>query len=323
MRRLGRQNLRCTHPRLRTSQIGKREVHHKSALHEISKIGSISAASPKVESLIIRQQKRDQALRPQLHTILRSQTGSFKSTILAEIGELYGITPYSSVTYPAMIGTIDQTTHELVPGLVWQNRKKILLLDEFKTGERGDSSAVDVLLGVMEQGYYKRKIGIKSPSKRETDETDETLFYRVDGGEIEVRTRLSAIIATMKNWDMARSGKYAALTQRCIPIRYTLDDKTIDAVLDGAPCYKHYQYNPEPHVTISKKDFLRIRKIAEEVRRNPPENTDFRSVYARTVGDLCRIYAVTRKFDSDLFELVCYLKAGLTLEKALECLKDQ
>lgn len=203
-----------------------------------------------------------------------------------------------------------------MPGLVWQCRNKPLLLDEFKTGERGDSAAVDVLLGVMEHGYYKRKIGVHSPSRIETDQVDSSLSYRVDRGEIEVRTRLAAIIATMRNWDMARSGKYAALTQRCIPIRYKLDDDTIDAVLDGVSVYRHYDYAPDTNVIISNRDFLHIRGIAEEIRRNPSKNMDFRSVYARAVGDLCRIYAVTSEFDPDLFKLVCYLKAGLSVEEA-------
>jgi len=221
------------------------------------------------------------------------------------MGEHHGVTPYQNVTFPAMIGTVDRNSGELVPGLVWQCRKKPFLLDEFKTGERGDSAAVDVLLGVMEQGYYKRKIGLRSSSRSETDETDTTLFYRVENGEIEVRTRLAATIATMKNWDMARSGKYAALTQRCIPIRYSLTDDMVDAVLDGAPIYTHQEFNPPKHVTISRRDFLRIREIASAIRDERKEQ--LRPVYARTIGDLCRVLAITRRFDSELFRIICYL----------------
>jgi hypothetical protein len=224
------------------------------------------------------------------------------------------VLPYSNVTYPAMIGTIDQNSKELVPGLVWQCRKKPLLLDEFKTGERGDSTAVDVLLGVMEQGYYKRKIGLLS---HPYSEPDGPLFYRAENGEIEVKSQLSAIIATMKNWDMARSGKYAALTQRCIPIRYNLDNATVDSILDGVPVFKHNVFLPKPHVRIARKDFLRIREVAAKVREDPPPKKDFRPVYARAIGDLCRIFAVTGRFDARLFRLVCHLKAGVSLEEAL------
>jgi hypothetical protein len=224
------------------------------------------------------------------------------------------VLPYSSVTYPAMIGTIDQNSKELVPGLVWQCRKKPLLLDEFKTGERGDSTSVDVLLGVMEHGYYKRKIGLLS---HPYSEQDGTLFYRAENGQIEVKTQLSAIIATMKNWDMARSGKYAALTQRYIPIRYSLDDTAVDSVLDGVPVFKHHAFSPKPQVRIGQKDFLKIRKVAAKVREDSPPKTNFRPVYARAIGDLCRVFAVTGRIDPQLSRFVCYLKAGLSLEQAL------
>lgn len=303
----------------RTSPTGR--VHHKShrptyiansrTLEIVSALVSITCATSSIETLQFKQPRRLQDLRPQLHLILRSEPGSFKSTILEAVGKRYGVTPYSNVTHPAMIGTIDQLTGRLLPGLVWQTRNKPLLLDEFKTGERGDSAAVDVLLGAMETGHYKRKIGLRS---EDYHEEDGSLFYRVHNGEIEVKTRFSTVIATMKNWDMNRSGKYEALAQRCIPIRYTLDNSTIDAVLDGAAVYTHHDYHPPQQATIGRRDFLKIRELASKVRK---EKEDIRPVYTRAIGDLCRILAVTGEFDSDLFRLVCYLKARLPLQQAL------
>lgn len=316
MRGIHAQDLRCTHPPTpRASQIPPEGVHHKSILDFISNLVSIAASSPRIQTLEVQQGRNLQQHRAQLNIILRSEPGSFKSTILREVGQRYKVLPYSNVTYPAMIGTIDQNSKELIPGLVWQCRKKPLLLDEFKTGERGDTRAVDVLLGVMEQGYYKRKIGLLL--SHPCNETDSGLFYRAENGEIEVKTQLSAIIATMKNWDMARSGKYAALAQRCIPVRYKLDDTEVDAVLDGAPVFRRYAFSPKVHVRIGRKDFARIRQVAADVREDPPEGKDFRPVYTRAIGDLCRIFAVTSRFDERLFRVVCYLKAGLGLEQAL------
>lgn len=310
-----RTDLRRTHPRgARAPQNSRGHVHHKSEalLGVISNLISIACASSTIETLRVKQHKVLKPLRPQLHVILRSDPGSFKSTLLHAVGEKYSVTPYSSVTYPAMIGTVDQNTGKLIPGLVWITRNRPLLLDEFKTGERGDSAAVDVLLGTMEHGYYKRKVGLRSDHYYEEDGS---LFYRVDNGEIEVRTRFPAIIATMKNWDMARSGKYEALTQRCIPIRYSLDNSTIDAVLDGTQMiYKRREYHPSRHVIMTRKDYLEICRLAANVR---DKSENFRNVYTRAIGDLCRILSVTGQFDSQLFRLVCYLKAGLSLEQAL------
>jgi hypothetical protein len=285
-------------------------------LDVVSKLVSISCASSKIEELQVQQRTTTQLLRPQLHIILRSEPGSFKSTILHAVGKTWNVTPYSNVTSPAMIGTIDQSNGRLIPGLVWQTRNKPLLLDEFKTSERGDQAAVDVLLGTMETGYYKRKIGLPSAYSYEKDGA---LFYRVENGEIEVQTRFSAIIATMKNWDMERSGKYAALTQRCIPIRYSLDNATIDAVLDGEATYRHYEYSPPRTVLLPDREFTRIRSLANEVRSR---NEQLRSVYVRAIDDLCRIRAVTGKFDPELSRIACNLKAGLHLEQALQPLRE-
>jgi hypothetical protein len=122
----------------------------------------------------------------------------------------------------------------------------------------------------------------------------------------------------MKNWDLARSGKFAALTQRCIPIRYTLDDATVDSVLEGRHVFTLPPFSPKPGAKIAQKDFAKIRTVAAEVRESPPLNKEFRHVYMRSIGDLCRIFAVTDRLDQHLFRLVCYLKAGVELGQALE-----
>ena len=158
----------------------------------------------------------DVAMRPQLHCILQSGPGSLKSTVFQEIAVRNNVTPYSYVTLPAMIGTIDPVSGDLISGLVWQTRKKPLLLDEFRTGERGDTGSIDVLLGVLESGLYKRKVGQRT---RLFSEEDGDLYYRAQDGEIEVKTRFPCIIATMKNLDKARSEKYQALVQRGVPIQ--------------------------------------------------------------------------------------------------------
>jgi len=302
--------LRCTYPR--------GHVHHKLGLEILSLLLSIVGASSRVRSLVVAQPHKLQPMRPQLHTIVRSSPGQFKSTILDEIGRKFGISVSSNVTFPAMIGTVDQG--KLVHGLVWTSRKKPMLLDEFRTGERGDSLAVDALLGTMESGHYKRKIGLQTPYYFEQDSEDPSLFYKVENGEFEVQTRFSAIIATMKNWDKARGGKYAALTQRCIPIPYRLDDDTIDAVLDGKVSpYTNFEFNPPEHGKVCQKDYKRIRELAAGVRDS---TSRFRAAYTRAIGDLCRVRAVIGRVDPELFLLICYLKAGLPLEQALRSSKE-
>jgi len=294
-------------------------VRHKpqSILGTMSRILNIACSSANVEMLLVKEQLKTQQFRPQLHVLLQSRTGNMKTTILEEIGRAYNVTPYSYATYAAMIGSIDRTTGQFIPGLAWETRKKPLLLDEFRTGERGDAGAIDVLLGVLESGHYKRKIAVPC---RLIEEKDGPLFYRVENGEIEVQTRFPCIIATMKNLDMARSEKVRALTQRCIPIRYDLPDEVVDAALGGSTLYHSERQSPPEQVVINRRDYERIIELARQTRSSSQR---FREVYARSVGDLCRIFAVLGHHDTQLYRLVCYLKAGHHIETAINMTREE
>lgn len=287
--------------------------HHKSQgiTGRINLFSNISCATASINSLTVKQQFRNMKMRPQLHLILQGAPGSLKSTILEEIATRHNVSPYSYVTYAAMIGTIDPMNGDLLPGLVWQTRRKPLLLDEFRTGERGDTGSIDVLLGVLESGLYKRKVGQRT---HPFNDEDGDLYYHAKDGEIEVKTRFPCIIATMKNLDKARSEKYEALAQRCIPIRFTLTPDELDEVLQGKPFYEYRKYDVISDVTISRRDYRRIYDIAKKFRS---VNGRFQAVFARAIGDLCRISAVLGYIDLPTSLLVCYLKSGYRIEQAL------
>jgi hypothetical protein len=251
-------------------------------------------------------------MRPQLHVLLQSRPGALKTTILEEIGHAHGVTAYSYATYAAMIGTIDRLTGQIVPGIVWETRKKPLLLDEFRTGERGDAGSTDVLLGVLESGHYKRKIAIPCQA---FEERDGPLYYRTKNGEIEVQTRFPCIVATMRNLDMSRSDKVKALLARLLPIRYDLPDEIIDAALQGSTLYAPIKLTPPKETTIKRRDYQTVIRVASEIRS---DNSGFRDNYSRAVGDLCRIFAVLGHHDLELYRLVCYLRVGYHIEDALK-----
>jgi hypothetical protein len=293
-------------------------VHHKSepVLEAINLLLNISCSSTGIETLLVKERFKTQQFRSQLNIILQSTPGSLKTTILEEIGRCYGVTPYSHATYAAMIGSINRTTGRVIPGLVWETRKKPLLLDEFKTGERGDSGAIDVLLGVIESGHYKRRIGFASET---IEEKDGPLYYRVRNGEIEVQTRFACIIATMKNLEMSRSVAVKALRQRCIPIKYDLPDEVVDAALQGSPVYRLQEYDPHRMVVINRKNYDKINHVAKEIRDT---ESNFREAYTRSIGDLCRIFAVIGRHDIEYYRLVCFLKAGYSIEDAMEKAKE-
>jgi hypothetical protein len=42
----------------------------------------------------------------------------------------------------------------------------------------------------------------------------------------------------------------------------------------------------------------------------------------RSIGDLCRIFAVLGRHDIELYRLVCFLKSGVSIEIAMEKAKE-
>jgi hypothetical protein len=274
-------------------------------------------ASGKVETLSIQEEHKTQSLRPQLHVLLQSSSGHLKTTILEQIGSAHNVRPCSYATYASMIGSIDRITGLIIPGLVWETRRKPLLLDEFRTGERGDAGAIDVLLGALETGHYKRRIAVQC---QPFEEKDGSLYYRARNGEIEVQTSFPCITATMKNLQMSRSDKVEALVSRYIPVRYQLPDGVVDAALQGATLYHPEKVNPPQDFVVSKRDYRTILSIASGLR---DQHTGLRENYARAIGDLCRIYAILGRHDEAVYRLVCFLKAGYSIDEAMKLASEE
>src|SRR5208282_608215 len=294
-------------------------VRHKPqpVLDVTNRILNITCATAAIETLQVKEQLKTQPIRPQLNVVLQSKPGALKTTILDQIGSAYNVTPYSYVTHAAMIGSIDRATGQVIPGVVWEARKKPLLLDEFRSGERGDAGAIDVLLGVLESGHYKRRIAVPCQT---FENIDGLLYYRFRNGEIEVQTRFPTIIATMRNLDMSRSDKVRALLTRCIPIRYDLPDEVVDAALQGSQLYYPNKLNAPSNVVIKQRDYQIIIRVASEIRLT---DRRFRENYTRAVGDLCRIFAVLGTHDLELYRLVCYLEAGYHIGEAIRLSKGE
>jgi hypothetical protein len=289
-----------------------------SVLDIMNLLLNLACASGKIESLLVQEEHKPQKLRPQLHILLQSSPGYLKTTILQDIGRAYNVTPCSYATYASMIGTIDRFTQQIIPGLVWETRRKPLLLDEFRTGERGDAGSIDVLLGVLESGQYKRRIAVQC---QPFEEKDGALYYRASrNGEIEVQTSFPCIIATMKNLEMSRSDKIKALVSRCIPVRYKLEDEIVDDALQGATLYHPQKLNPPQSFIISKRDYRTILSLASDLRANHKE---LRENYTRAVGDMARIYAILGRHDEKLYRLVCFLKAGYSIDAAMKLMSEE
>lgn len=278
-----------------TTQSGELEL--------LSKLVNISGNSLKIKKLVVKEPEKAYELRPQLHTFISAPFGEFKSELLDQVADHYESKKLDDISFASLVGSIDKTTKQIIPAAAWEARNKLLLLDEF-TATR-PSKFSNALLQLMEDQRYSRKIATYSANGIEKDKD---LFFKAEDGNITLRTRFAAIVATMKNVRKSREYMFKALLSRCIPIRYELSLEEINQVLDGKPIFAKENYDPEEGVRIDTSDYQHIREVLEEEIKNRKLNR-VEEIYARTVGECCRIYAVLGKHDEELYKDVLKLKS--------------
>jgi hypothetical protein len=272
-------------------------------LSTLNRLINISGSSLRIKKLVIKEPYRDYELRPQLHLLISAPFGELKSTVLKEVTRIYPAKIYTHITFPSLVGSIDRSTKQIIPAATWECRHKIMILDEYTATK--PTMVTDVLLQLLEDGYYSRKIATYSA---DLNETDGDLFFRVKSGSIEVKTRFACLIATMKNVRKAREYIFKALLSRCIPICYKMTKKEIDQVLDGKRLIKKEVYKPRKVVKISTQNYMHIRKVLDRaielfsIKR--PEQ-----ILARAVGDCCRCFAVLGRHDERLYQDILLFKA--------------
>lgn len=119
-----------------------------------------SIATRKVLKVVIEQGSKNHHPRPNMHVLVVSPPGTFKSTLLNEIEEVVnskekGCIVCNNFTLPAFQGTI--TKHQdFVKGLVWDLGGKLFLVDEFNNLKH---DAYSGLIEVLENQRVERKLG--------------------------------------------------------------------------------------------------------------------------------------------------------------------
>jgi hypothetical protein len=273
-------------------------------LRILNKLVNIAAHSVKIKKLITKEPYRDYEMRPQLHLLISAPFGEMKSTILREISQLYPSKIITDLTFPSLVGSIDRTTKQIIPAAVWECRNKLMLLDEY-TATR-ESLVTRALLQLLEDQYYSRKIATYSA---DLNEEENGLFFKVKSGSIEVKTRFSCIIATMRDIRRIREQIFLALISRCIPIRYEMSKEEINQVLEGRKLISHENHDVKEVVEISTEDYKHIKEVVnEEIEMGNIRNA--KQVLARTIGDCCRIFAVLGRHDEKLYKAILRLKAS-------------
>jgi len=266
----------------------------------IEELISLAIASAKIEKITIIQKKgKYENLYPPINLYLFATSASLKSTILNQIAEVTGKQPYKHVTSAILMGSLKKDEGKSLMSPAWICRKSVMGLDEFNVDGENGYATKQALLDIMEFGKVKRAmaVGIKEPIKIQ----DKDMYYQAAGPEIEFKTRVSTIIATMKQH--SKDIFQQALISRCIPIAYNLDDP--DIVYEGYAKLKIRKYKVEKHVTISLKDW---KIIYESAKKHFPRDIPWQ---IRTAGMFAKIFAVKGKHDHEMYGIVGSLRVNM------------
>ena len=278
-----------------------------AGLQLVNLLLNIAAHSVKIKRLVVEEPNSKHWLRPTLHIFLSAPFGHGKSTLLRQLTEAYEAVLLTHVTVPGLIGSIDRSSKMIIPAAAWEARNKLLILDEY-TSTRPSQVGV-ILLQLLEDQSYSRKIALYSADH---EEIDGDLCFRVKNGNIELKTRFSCIIATMKNPRKAREYSFKALLSRTVPLRYNLSKKELDEILDGKPLFRLMQFQTSDETNIELEDYEHIREVISETYEGLKEKrAKLDEIYLRAVGDCCRIFAVLGYHDDKLYRKIFELKASV------------
>lgn len=267
---------------------------------DISFILNSALASAKIERLILPHME----MRPQIHTLIHGEIGTGKSSILVRIGKVRNIVPVISLNKSHIQGSVDSDYKDFVEPIIWEHRRDCVLMDEFYLGIKNHQAreSLTTLLSLMENPHHKKKIGYRC-NEVNINEPD-GLYCHVKNNTIEFKTRFVLIANTMMDIYKTKMQEMDALISRCVCIPFYPTMKQLEDFASGDIKFFIYQdYKVKNKVVrISKKEYDKIRAIVKEYKVP-------KTKYLRTIGDLCRFYAVHGKILDEEFRKVMELSA--------------
>ena len=279
-------------------KIKEKGIKRKETLtkKEISKFVNIALATSKIKKITVEQKNGDWDLRTNINLFIYGEIGSTKSTLLNTISKLTNSKkPFTHLTFPALIGSIDKMTRQLIIGSCWECRNSLMLLDEFNFTKRNKDD-IRALLQLIEGGEYNKKLAsFSSPTK----ETDEDLSYSFENGEFNIKTRFSLIVVTMKHPYFTQNMELKALVSRSLCLPFFPEKKILSEIADGFPLFKFKEYKVEPEIIIKKIDYKIIKKIVDDKTNGIN--------YLRIIGDCVRVFAVLKEHNEDIYNLIIKL----------------
>lgn len=274
----------------------KQEVTEIDSVNKnvISEFVNIALACAKLKKIEVEQENGIHNLRTNLNLFIYGQIGSTKSTLLKQIAkQTNSKMPFTDLTYPALVGSVDKLTRQLILGASWECRNKLLILDEFDFSKKNKDD-IRTLLQLIEGGEYNKKLASFSAPCREIDED---LSYNFENGEFNIKTRFSLILATMKYPYRSQNLELQALSSRSVCLPWYPELEEIKKLAQGYSLFQYVDKMPKKtEIRIKKKDWDFIISLVEKTEN--PKNL------LRMAGDCARVFVVEGKHRLDLYDII-------------------
>jgi hypothetical protein len=273
--------------------------------NDLSELIGLVIGSSKIKSLVVQQEGGCYNMRPSLHLLWYSPSGTGKSAVLKDVARVLKTDIYSNITYSSLVGSVDKHLNPVVAG-AWSVFGKVFVIDEFRCKNDDESDFLDAMNRLWEDQEYSRKLGRKAtPIKLKKEKG---YFFEVGSdGLIRIKTRFASIIAGM--FDYPEWGKVSvqtkALISRCIPVSFRPSRDFLLKVANGKGAIKIREFpfdKRNENVMINLDDYKKILDFVS----NYEGLQDV--IYLRSIGDLCRVFAVTGKHDEKLYDKIISLK---------------
>jgi len=262
-----------------------------------NKLLSISIVSAEAQDFITIKRKTSSELlqiRPTLHVTQITPFGELKTTTanrmakyIKEHRENHPFYKVSSVTAPAIAGSIDEKSR-VTPPLCANFLNGTMIVDEFKTNTTEKSDAIGAALDVIENEESSRATA-RQPKKPLKSTPEKKIQYEIGNGRIYFSgLRCNWIFLTAKHLEMNRSLPMAMLLSRTVPVKFNPSWDELKAIDDNPDLlFKPLGLKLPKLEIIGNTAYFEIREYVEKhLRKNsiPP------NYFLRTVNDCVRAY---------------------------------
>jgi hypothetical protein len=250
---------------------------------------SASMTLRKMKSIVLEQKNGPYNMRPQMHILIVSPFGTFKSSItkMLEIKFNKNIYPIDDFTKASIEGSIGKDG-DYVPSLIIHLGGKILVVDEFNNI---DFYAQKALLGVLENQRVNRVLGFKVRSQFKF--RNKYGYFKVKDNVIQGGMFFSCIAYAMNYPIYNNSQEAKALLSRFCPLFIEPTVKFMSANTKGEFEINIKDYSKNVESVVIKMDcYLKFHKLYYEFfEKNElyPSDTDDYGFISRILSDVLRL----------------------------------